>query len=302
MAVGERRAGSRHDGCYQKCCGRWGKRERRNATGKAPPPPSIAPAATLQQDKERQRSPESPNNDDNNNRAVPMGFSVMTAPPGAVAHKAPFSMLATVERPFCWSFFALNVVACVTAAARATLVDTVICATVALAIAEASTSLFHYWGDRRVFITWPLFCHYDRAYARHHRDPDDIVASGAMGYAQWVGDVALLPLCAPVWLMLVLGDAPLSTVASIVLWVCTFIAIAADTHRLAHCAPADVPAAVAALQACGLLLSADSHERHHELVRRTGRLAYFSVLTGWSNRLQDLLGAGPRLSPSSSPS
>ncbi|AVK76003.1 B of TMEM189, localization domain containing protein [Pandoravirus neocaledonia] len=232
-----------------------------------------------------------------------MGFSAMTTPGGALAHNALFSLLAAVERPFCWTFFALNVLACVTAAARTTFADTLLCAAVALCVAEASTSLFHYWGDRRVFVAWPLFCHYDRAYARHHRDPDDIVASGAMGYAQWVGDVALLPLCAPVWLMLAAYDAPLSTVASVLLWVCTFIAVAADTHRLAHCAPADVPTAVAALQACGLLLSADSHERHHDLVRRTGRLAYFSVLTGWSNRIQDLSGVGVQsssLTPSAS--
>nr|UMO78602.1 B of TMEM189, localization domain containing protein [Pandoravirus belohorizontensis] len=201
---------------------------------------------------------------------------------------------ATVERPFCWLFFAVNVAACVAAAWRAALSETLVCAAVALAIAEASTSLFHYWGDRRVFVKWPLFCHYDRAYARHHRDPDDIVASGAMGYAQWVGDVALLPLCAPVWLALSAWDAPLSAGATVLLWVCTFIAVAADTHRLAHCAPADVPIPIAALQKCGLLLSADSHGRHHDLVRRTGRLAYFSVLTGWSNRLQDLVGLGPR--------
>nr|UDO47443.1 hypothetical protein [Pandoravirus massiliensis] len=223
-----------------------------------------------------------------------MGLSAVTAPGDLVAYKALFAALAAVERPFCWSFLAVNVVACFAAAARASFADTLLCALAALAIAEASTSLFHYWGDRRAFVSWPLFCHYDKAYARHHRDPDDIVASGAMGYAQWVGDVALLPLCAPVWLTLAMYDAPLSTVAAIMLWVCTFIGVAADTHRLAHCAPADVPAPIAALQACGLLLSADSHERHHDLVRRTGRLAYFSVLTGWSNRVQDLVGAGAR--------
>ncbi|AVK74984.1 B of TMEM189, localization domain containing protein [Pandoravirus quercus] len=225
-----------------------------------------------------------------------MGVAAMTTAGALVptlARDALLRMAAAAERPFCWLFFIINVVACATAAWRTTGAEMLVCATVALAIAEASTSLFHYWGDRRVFVKWPLFCHYDRAYARHHRDPDDIVASGAMGYAQWVGDVALLPLCAPVWLTLALWDAPLSPGAAVLLWVCTFIAVAADTHRLAHCAPGDVPAPIAALQSCGLLLSADSHARHHDLVRRTGRLAYFSVLTGWSNRLQDLAGLGP---------
>ena len=217
--------------------------------------------------------------------------TVMAAAGGARTGSAE-GALALAERPFCWAFLAVNVAACAATWSRMPAAEWLGCALVALAVAEASTSLFHYWGDRRVFARWPLFCHYDRAYARHHRDPDDIVASGPMGYAQWVGDVALLPVCAPLWLRLACDGSHPGTLACALLWVCTFIAMAADTHRLAHCARSDVPAVARLFQRWGLLLSAESHGKHHELVRRTGRLGYFSVLTGWSNRLQDLVGLG----------
>jgi len=205
--------------------------------------------------------------------------------------------LAAAERPYCWAFLLVNLIASVCASTYLPTAGWMACAALALAVAEASTSLFHYWGDKRVFVRWPLFCYYDRAYARHHHDPQDIVASGAMGYAQWVGDVALLPICAPPWFYLLLG-APkesmvLTALACTFLWVCTFIGVAADTHRLAHCAPEDVPYPFRLLQRCGLLLSPDSHDKHHRLVRQSGRLGYFSVITGWSNRVQDWLGLGP---------
>ncbi|QHN71155.1 B of TMEM189 [Mollivirus kamchatka] len=205
------------------------------------------------------------------------------------------SVLSAAERPFCWLFLVINVVACVVACWRCSPTCNILCAVLGLAIAETSTSLFHYWGDKRVFVNWPLFCHYDKAYARHHRMPNDIVASGPMGYAQWVGDVALLPLCAPVWIALACSSGPLPTWAFVLLWVCTFIGTAADTHRLAHC-PADAtPAWVGFLRRAGLLLSPESHDKHHRLVNTTGRLGYFSVMTGWSNRAQELLGLSRRL-------
>jgi hypothetical protein len=204
-------------------------------------------------------------------------------------------LAAALERPFCWLFLMANVVACAAACSRSSLAWSVLCAALGLGVAEASTSLFHYWGDRRVFARWPLFRYYDRAYARHHRMPDDIVASGPMGYAQWVGDVALLPLCAPVWIALLCLPGPLPLPAFVLLWVCSFIAVAADTHRLAHCSPDVTPGWVDLLRHGGLLLSAESHDRHHRLANTTGRLAYFSVMTGWSNRVQDLLGLGQRV-------
>jgi hypothetical protein len=230
------------------------------------------------------------------NHTMGAGSAITATASGATGvdllHGALLQTATAMERPFCWLFFVINALACVAAISRSTLADVLVSAAAAALIAEAATSLFHYWGDRRVFVSWPLFCHYDRAYARHHRDPNDIVASGAMGYAQWVGDVALLPLCAPIWIALVIVDEALPRFALVLLFVCTLIAIAADTHRLAHCEPADVPWVARILQRAGLLLSASSHRKHHDLVRKTGRLGYFSVLTGWSNRAQDLAGLG----------
>ena len=153
-------------------------------------------------------------------------------------------------------------------------------------VLDGMTGVVHWacdtWGDERTRWVGPGLV---RSFREHHRDPRAILVHG------WV-EVNRETTVATLLILLVLGAPPLHSwllgrpfAAGVVYALFGLGCISNQYHCWAH--TEHPPAGVQWLQARGLILSPERHERHH----RAPRVSAYCIATGWLNPLLDRVGA-----------
>lgn len=152
-----------------------------------------------------------------------------------------------------------------------------------IAAADLATGIVHRIGDRCFHESTPWIGRtLIQPFREHHDDPTAITRHG---FLEVTGNNALLLLPVLAWMGWLAPAFGGSAAASFTLpFLTAFVAAAFlsnPIHRCAHLAR--VPAPIAWLQRCRLLLSPEHHARHHQ----GGHQTHFCVVTGWMDPLID---------------
>jgi len=163
----------------------------------------------------------------------------------------------------------------------------------ALCFTEVSSGLLHITADNPAFLRTPFFGSLADGFQGHHEDPSGISRLGWFDFLTKIdaGMVLLLSFTFAHQYLPIIGRES-RVLNAFTIFTVPMMYLMMATHRWTHCPPEDVPLIANLLQATGLILPITEHNIHHSDYSRN-----FSLLTGWSNGLFNMLTAsvmGPK--------
>jgi len=160
--------------------------------------------------------------------------------------------------------------------------------------ADLVSGVIHWVADSFFDETTPLIGSLlIQPFREHHRDPEGITRHG---FFEAAGNSCLvtLPPLAALWLWGATGGpAGIVAIFGLAVALCAALGVFATNliHRSAHVPEANQRASIAALQRCGLILSAGHHAQHHQGANDCA----YCVTCGWLNPLLDRFDVFGRL-------